>query len=222
MMVAFDYLNKPIDFFQNNIHILVLENKRIFTKILLAFENDNIEDYMIFSKDYQPFKFNKYCEFISNPICPRFDNKKLSLKINSYLENLLNDDYFEELSNFKNSLTQLALNLSKTNDFDFTFHSEIDAKSIIKLLDFSISTEEDDAALLLVRYITLAAKYLKTELFVIANLHLYFSDTDIDLIYKTLTLNKINLLLVECIKPTFPYEPQSIHIVDSDLCIIDN
>lgn len=221
MMVAFEYLSKELRFDNEPIHTLVIENKQLYTKVILSFENEIIDEIMTFSKDFKPFDFDKHCVYISNPVCPQTENRKLATKINSYLESLANNEYSEKLNEIKNSLTSLASELTRQNDFDFTFNDEIDTKSIIKLLEFSVSTQEDNPALTLVRYITLVSKYLKTQLFVIANLHLYFSKDDIEAIFKTLSFYNINLLLLECVSPTVISNGEVLHIIDNDLISIE-
>lgn len=222
MMVSFTYLNSPIEFEEDKIPVLVIENKKLFRDVLFSFLAEMQEEYFTFSKDYKPFEFNKLGYFISNPINLDFKNKKLMTKINSFLSLTVNNEFAEELVNVNQSIFTLADKLVSMSSFDLTYdETSVDAAALIKLLSFQINTNEQSLCELLISVILFMSKYLKTEVFVISNLYVYFSIEEISEIYKTLLLNHINLLIIEQNIPPHSQNYESVYIIDNDLCQID-
>ncbi len=222
MMISFTYLNSPIEFENDRVPVLVIENKKLFRDVLFSFTTETQEEYFTFSKDFKPFEFNKLGCFISNPINLDFNNKKLMTKINAFLSVNANNEFAAELANVNQSIFTLADKLVSLSSFDLTYdETSIDASSLIKLLSFQINSSDQSLCELLISFVLLLSKYLKTEVFVISNLYVYFSTEEIADIYKTLLLNHINLLVIEQNLPPHSYNYESVYIIDNDLCQID-
>ncbi len=222
MRICFSLLSTPMSFEQASVNTLVIENRTLFRKTVSQFEDNSYEESFIFSKDYTPFEFEKHGLYISNPILPEITNKKLLTKINTYLEKIACDEYSELLNEIKGNLTLLGQKLSRECDFDFEFNDDIDNTSIIKILDFKINNGIDNPAALLVRFMILISKYLKLSLFVVPNMHLYFEEIELAEIYRTLSLNEIKLLCIDQICGEKALDSEKYHIIDKDLCCIDN
>ena len=56
-MVSFTYLNSPIEFEEDKIPVLVIENKKLFRDVLFSFTTETQDEYFTFSKDFKPDKF---------------------------------------------------------------------------------------------------------------------------------------------------------------------
>ncbi len=176
----------------------------------------------MFSKNFIPFEFEGKGLYISNPLNPDINNKKLMAKINNYLEHVLEDDYYEILSKIKMDLSVLGNTLSRECDFDFEYNENIDTMSIIKLLEFKITKGTDNITEVLIRFILLVSKYLKVEIFVLPNMHLYFEANELAEMYRSFVLNGIKVLCLDCVSGQKALENELYHIVDNDLCCIDN
>lgn len=220
-MVSFKFLSNPIEFADGEFPVLVIENKRLFRNVICSFENDNEEEYFVFSKDYTPIKFSKYGLFISNVLNVDLESKKLLGKINSYMEETANDEFILELSSIKQNLLTLAEKLCSFCDFDCEYNCDISTSDIIKTLQFKIGKAENTPEELLIMYFKLISKYLKINLFVVKNLHLMFDENELAMIYQELGLNHINVISLECFEPESNFDFESFHIIDKDLCEID-
>lgn len=222
MMLHFDYLKNEIRFENSCVQLLVIENKELFRNVILAFSQENTESMFVFSKDFVPFEFSKQGFFIVNPLTVDWQNKKLMTKINAFLSNAANNDFGQEFAQIKSQLMEFAEKLGTFSDFDFEWCDDIDAASVIKLLQFKSNSCSQSLPEQFVTYILLINKYLQTNLFVAANLHMYFSDVELAEIYKTVALHHINLLVIEPSIPLKTNRLEQVHIVDKDLCDIDN
>ena len=222
MMIASEFFNNNIVLDESSINVLVIENKTLLRKIILGFDNDTIDETLVFSDNYNPIDFKKIGVFISDPLNISFDSRKLINKIFSYLEALSESEAIEKLSFAKESLYSLADELVQLDDYELCYEENLTALSIIKLLDFKINKEKMTSSEQLISYMKMISKYFGINLFVVQNLHMYYDDNEINKLYETVIINHLNLLVIESFQPNniLKYEKQI--IVDKDLCIIDN
>lgn len=221
MMFACEYLNNNVEFTDGVIPVLVIENKKIFRKILYSFCEGTVEELFTFSQDFKPFDFEKRGFFVANILELNFQNKKLTSKINSIMQQTAINDYSEDLVLIKAQLVQLFDKLNQDYDFEYDSSFEIDFPSILKLLQFNIDVSCRDLSELLVSYILLLNKYLNFDLFVLHSIYDYFDYDEIEKIFRTLKLYHIHVLVITSSKPKKISGFDEIHIIDSDLCLID-
>lgn len=221
MMLHFEYLKNEIVFDDGFIQLLAIENKELFRNTLLAFEHDDTKSLFVFSENSIPIEFSKLGYFILNPPVVDLQNKRLTSKINSFLCDAANNDFQQELAQLKSELMNFAEKLGAFCEFDIEWCDDIDALSVIKLFQFRINSNSQAPAELFVTYILLLNRYLKINFFIVANLHMYFSENELEEIYESLLLRHINLLAIEPSKPESVQACEKIHIVDADLCDID-
>ena len=222
MMLSYEYLNDTVKLSNGKIPVLVIENKKIFRQALRSFLDDTVEELFTFSQDFKPFDFNKRGFFISNVIDLDFQNKKLLNKINLLMQQTAVNECCEDLASIQTLLINLFDKLNEMYDFEYDSNFEIDYSSILKLFQFNIDTSLRELPELLISYIILLNKYLKFDLFVLHSLYDFFDDNELEGIYETLSLSHINVLILSSSKPRHISKFEEIHILDSDLCIIDS
>lgn len=206
---------------EEQVSVLVLENKKMFRDVLHSFTLGSEDDVFTFSEDFKPFEFAKKGFFIADPINPDLNNKKVINKINDYLTSVAVDEYPQETARINADIVDLAEKLLSFSDFEFTYDNcDVDALSIIKMLSFHLDCCDQSPCEVLVSYLILLNKYLKYNFFVIANMHIYFSVDELEKMYETLRLNHISLLLTEQ-SLAENCDCENVFIVDSDLCLID-
>lgn len=221
-MLSYEYLNDTVNLDSECIPVLVIENKKVFRKILRSFYDNTIDEVFTFSHEFTPFEFSKKGYFIPNVLDLEFQNKKLSSKINSLMCQTAMSEFDAELSAIRSQILSLFDKLNQIYDFEFDSQFDVDYSAILKLLDFKIDTSLHTCAELLVSYILLLNKYLKYDLFVIHSLSNYFDSDEVEYIFKTLKLNHINILSVCSSVPDKISPLEKLYILDSDLCFIDN
>jgi CRISPR type II-A-associated protein Csn2 len=75
----------------------------------------------------------------------------------------------------------------------------------------------------LLDFILLTKKYSSVKCFVLLNLHNYFDLSELEIFYKELTYQNINLLVIENKKCFETLYAEKVYIVDEDMCeIIEN
>jgi CRISPR type II-A-associated protein Csn2 len=122
----------------------------------------------------------------------------------------------------KAKLIEFAKSLATNCEFEIDYNPEIDVSGLLKLLAFKVNKEGLSSAEQLIMYLKLVARYLKTDLFFIQNLHLFYSKEEIEGIYDDILLNQLNLVILENYQEKYVLMNEKYLIVDNDLCIIDN
>ena len=222
MRAKFSYMDECIEIGDGVFSVLVIENKKLYREVLSSFLTSCEEDYFVFSENFKPFEFPKDGCFISDPIFVDLNSRKLLGKLDSYMQQTANDEFAEETAEVKAAVARLADKLATFCDFDCDYSDETDTSAIIKLIDFRFSAESDSVLQNFADFLKLSAKYLKTKVFVAANICLYFSPDEISSLLKDLSLEHINLLMVENTAPKAPRDGEKVYIVDDDLCVIDD
>ncbi len=220
MMVTLKDLNLEFKFNEVNFQTLAIENNSLYRQVIHSFENNSIDDMLVFSKNYAPFEFSKKGIFLPDIINPDINNKKLLAKIIARLENIVNDVYFEQLTSLKSEIIKFADILVTESDFDVDYNYEIDFKGLTKLIDLRLENKEEAFAENFIRYLCLFNQYLGTSLFAVSGLHLIFDKNELDEIFETLKLNNISVLCIEGYAPENISDFEKICIIDRDLCII--
>ncbi len=222
MKCLFKLSDEPINFEKSCVHTLIIENKKLLRNVLTSFEFGDSEEYFVFSENFTPFDFDKKGFFIGNVLNVDLNNKKLSTKINGYLEKIANEELYVELSEVKSALLNLGDALSDFTDYEFSFKQDFDALSVVKFLDFTLCRDEYTEEEIFLKFISLLAKYLGIKVFVTSNLFLYFDKEELKQIFEIFALNNIFILDIEGYNPDCLKECCDYHIIDNDLCSIDS
>lgn len=219
--LAFGEYNKDFELTDEKVNVLVIENKPLFRKTILSFYMRESDELMTFSKNFEPFEFEKKGVFIPQAIDPNPDFKKLITIINKKAENLTNEQFPELFQTIRESLFLLGDGISEFFDYDFSYSKEITAASLVKLLSFKVNTESQGEAERIVKYLELMNTYCKTELFVFSGLALNFDNEELSRLFDSIKMKHFRVLLIE--PQAFHFgDKTSVHIIDNDFCCIDS
>lgn len=220
MMVNFDFLSTPINFVENKVNVLCVENQRLFRLICDSFINDQTEENkIIFSENYQPYK-------AKGNICVVFDYFRLSYssslikKIYEQIEKFCVRELPTETVQLKTHIVKYMESIVKAFDFDFDFNYDINIVELLKTVDFKPNLETNDILNVLLDYILILNKYVPQKCFVLLNLHLYYSEKELELFYKDIINNHINLLVIENKMSFNKCLQENIIVYDNDFCEI--
>lgn len=219
-MVSFDFLSKPIEFLNNKISVLYIENQSLYRKTVSALYGSSPEESnIIFSQNFNPINFKNNVCFVPNVFTVDFSTPFVK-KVYADLADYSNTYLFEDLAFLNSNIMFFLEKLSFSFDYDFDYNSQFDITDLLKIQSFKPSLNQDDLLSSLLDYIILTNKYTSPKCFVILNLHSCFSSSELEILYKELMYQNIKLLVIEGKKcfDTVPFE--QIYIVDEDMCEI--
>lgn len=222
MKMLYKYMSEPIDFENSPIVLLVIENKQLFRKTILSNYHNNVSELFVFSEDYKPIDFSKKIKFIDDILTFEFADKKLMAKVNASFEAMCNIKFFNEISQLKESCYSMCESLAEEYDFDFDFCNNLETASLIKLFAFVPRDDTESIMERLVRYFKLLNRYLGIKCFMLQNMHLYLTDTEIVQFLSSVKIHNICIVDIENHIPENISGLENLVIIDKDLCeIID-
>lgn len=219
--LAFGEYGKDFELTDDKVNILVIENKPLFRKVIHSFYSKTSDELMTFSKNFEPFEFEKSGVFVPDFMNPEPDWKKLLTIISKRAERLVNEQFFELFQKTKENIFLLGEVISESFNYDFLYCDDIPAMSLVKLLNFKINTEELNEAERILKYLELMSEYCKANLFVLSGLSINFNNEELLCLFDSMVVKHFRVLLIE--PQSFSFGKNvSLHIIDEDLCCIDS
>lgn len=223
MMIAHPMFDIPIEFVENKINVLVIENKRVFVKMIsdLISQKEQGDGDFVLSKNFIPIPISKNMEIINNIFSINPNDKKILTGIYSQLEKeAFSSDFYintnEQIINLKRYIKELV----DTSNLNLTYNEEINISSLLKLTDVKIEYEEISLLDRVVEYMDVLMEYSRINCFVFVNIKAFFTDEEMISIYRHCFYKKINILLIESRYMDKKLEDEKIYILDEDLCFI--
>lgn len=221
MKLAYPVLNKSIDFSENNVNVLIIENAHELRRLISCVKSqiEGCDGELVLSETGTILELCKAAVLVTDPFSLDFSSRKVLAKINQEACNTASV-YSEEFQVIMNNINALALTLGNSLGFEVSFDALEDYEEIIKLMGFHIDAEALSFPEQVLEYISLYRNLLKKSLFVFYNLKACFSEEELSLFYKCALYRKLNILLIEDCQRKVIEEYENIIIVDKDLCII--
>ena len=224
MNLVYDNPYFDIEFEENLINIITIENQNTFRKIsadIFSQSCGNFGGFKLSELD-KALSFNKYIDVIWNPFSVSCRDKKILTGVYNELVSQSGLAYLierEELINAYNKYLEL---ITRMSSFALGYTPDIDIKMLFKLADVHIIEEVDDAELVdrLINYLKAMHKICGIELFIFLGLKNYFTDEDIAEFYKSCLYEKIHVLSIESTYRK-SLQCEKMMIIDKDDCIIE-
>ena len=198
MIFQYKGFNFKIDFEEKNIVSLIVENKRVYRKIVEDLVNNlNIEDGNIIlsrnNKLIMPEKeFFVFLDYFNFDI-----NKFETLEIKEILK-----DY---------------INKMVENNYSLKFEDDLDVSQILKA--FSIKFERSEDLLLnLFEWLKILNEVLGYEIFFFINLENFLSEDELLEFSKFILYNKYKVVFLENFYRNKLFDDDSLIVIDNDLC----
>lgn len=219
MIFQYKGFNFKINFEEKNIFSLIVENKKIYRKIIEdLINNTGVEDgNIILSKnnklivpEKEIFVFLDYFNFDIN--------KFVLNKYYKELKNLSENEFLNETLEIKEILLGYINKLTE-NNYSLKFDDDLDISQILK--EFSIKFEKSEELLLnLFEWVKILNEILGYEIFFFINLGSFLSNNELLEFSKFMLYNKYKVVFLENFSRNKLSDNDNIIIIDNDLCEI--
>ena len=219
MIFQYKGFNFKINFEEKNIFSLIVENKKIYRKIIEnLINNTGVEDgNIILSKnnklivpEKEIFVFLDYFNFDIN--------KFVLNKYYKELKNLSENEFLNETLEIKEILLGYINKLTE-NNYSLKFDDDLDISQILKA--FSIKFEKSEELLLnLFEWVKILNEILGYEIFFFINLGNFLSNNELLEFSKVMLYNKYKGVFLENFSRNKLSDNDNIIIIDNDLCEI--
>ena len=219
MMFQYKGFNFKIDFENKSIFSLIIENKKLYRKVIDDLINNiNIDDgNIILAKnnklivpEKEIFVFSDYFNFDVN----KFVLNKYYKELKNLSENEFFDETLEIKEVFRNYITKLI-----ENDYPIKLEEDLDISQILKAFGIKFQRNED-LLLNLFEWLKILNELLGYEIFFFINLENFLSDNELIEFSKFILYNKYKVVFLENFNRNKLFDEDNLIIIDNDLCEI--
>lgn len=219
MIFQYQGFNFKIDFENKSIFSLIIENKKLYRKIIEDLINNiSIDDgNIILSKNNKLIVPEKEIFVFSDYF--NFDVNKFVLnKYYKELKNLSENDFFDETVEIKEVLRNYVTKLVE-NEYSIKLEEDLDISQILKAFGVKFQRNED-LLLNLFEWIKILNELLGYEIFFFINLENFLSDDELVEFSKFILYNKYKVVFLENFNRNKLFDNDNLIIIDNDLCEI--
>lgn len=219
MIFQYKGFNFKIDFEDKSIFSLIIENKKLYRKVIEDLINNiSIDDgNIILSKNNKLIVPEKEIFVFSDYF--NFDVNKFVLnKYYKELKNLSENDFFDETVQIKEVLRNYVTKLVE-NEYSIKLEEDLDISQILKAFGVRFQRNED-LLLNLFEWIKILNELLGYEIFFFINLENFLSDDELVEFSKFILYNKYKVVFLENFNRNKLFDDDNLIIIDNDLCEI--
>jgi len=219
MIFQYKGFNFKIDFEDKSIFSLIIENKKLYRKVIEDLINNiSIDDgNIILSKNNKLIVPEKEIFVFSDYF--NFDVNKFVLnKYYKELKNLSENDFFDETVEIKEVLRNYVTKLVE-NEYSIKLEEDLDISQILKAFGVKFQRNED-LLLNLFEWIKILNELLGYEIFFFINLENFLSDDELVEFSKFILYNKYKVVFLENFNRNRLFDDDNLIIIDNDLCEI--
>ena len=219
MIFQYQGFNFKIDFENKSIFSLIIENKKLYRKIIEDLINNiSIDDgNIILSKNNKLIVPEKEIFVFSDYF--NFDVNKFVLnKYYKELKNLSENDFFDETLEIKEVLRNYVTKLVE-NEYSIKLEEDLDISQILKAFGIKFQRNKD-LLLNLFEWIKILNELLGYEIFFFINLENFLSNDELVEFSKFILYNKYRVVFLEHFNRNKLFDDDNLIIIDNDLCEI--
>jgi CRISPR-associated protein, csn2 family len=219
MIFQYKGFNFKIDFEDKSIFSLIIENKKLYRKVIedlinnISIDDGNIilsENNKLIVPEKEIFVFSDYFNFDVN--------KFVLNKYYKELKNLSENDFFDETLEIKEVLRDYVTKLVE-NEYSIKLEEDLDISQILKAFGVKFQRNED-LLLNLFEWIKILNELLGYEIFFFINLENFLSDDELVEFSKFILYNKYRVVFLENFNRNKLFDNDNLIIIDNDLCEI--
>lgn len=219
MILCHPQIETVIDFAQEGVPTLVIENQSFFRALLtdLYAQKDGMDGSFILSDNGKTLSIGSAAEVIDNCFRFQLNSKPLLNKIASAMEQLaVNEAFFLKTSELLQHLEQYMEELAFAFDCDIVCE-RCTVAGVVKAMGVTLRDEYEDPLERLVDYMELVREFDRDKLFILVNLRCFFNDEEMERFLKTTAEHGYRVLLLDSTdREKLPHERRT--TIDIDLC----
>ena len=219
MIFQYKGFNFKIDFEDKSIFSLIIENKKLYRKVIedlinnISIDDSNIilsKNNKLIVPEKEIFVFSDYFNFDVN--------KFVLNKYYKELKNLSENEFFDETVEIKEALRNYVTKLIE-NEYSVKLEEDLDISQILKAFGVKFQRNED-LLLNLFEWIKILNELLGYEIFFFINLENFLSDDELVEFSKFILYNKYRVVFLENFNRNRLFDDDNLIIIDNDLCEI--
>ena len=222
MKIKLYFFEEFIDLEVGKLYTIIIENRKIlydFEKYLFnEFEGNN--SYLLLMDNNKIIDHKKNIYFLSNFYDMDLNNKKNLLALYKQIKVNHNDELKERFEQLTSNINEFLEFMNFESGFDLTFDSNILMDDVFKLGDLRFNNENDSLFNTLISYLEIINNLFNIEVFIVEELHKYFSNDDLIKAINELKYYGIILINIEKDNNFEGFVDEIRNYIDIDYCTI--
>ena len=208
-------------FRENTTVELLIDSADIFRTFVTLLWNQytTSEDFIVFSEGDKEIRLDKSGDIILDPLQIDVNNRRIITKIHQEIIQDSLDNRQEQLSVLLTQMERFIIDSCERSEYLLTYDTTPNMGELLKLFNVHVDNTDMDMQSRIIAYVKLVHRVLNVSLFVFVNIKSFFSDEILEMIFRTLNYEKVNILLIER-HETPCLANQTRIIIDKDACVI--
>lgn len=211
-----------IEYDENHIPFIVVENRKEYRNLLVDIkkQKEGLDGELLISNDLKNISF-KNIDIINDYSNDNLNTKTLLSKLSTLIEMELNNEkYVEDLININSVLQCILFEIIGELPYEIEVNDSLIIKDLVKQFNpHFCGVDTDDLKDALLKYMMASRDLLGTKLFILRDLKLSFSSSEVEEIYKCFFYEKLNVVVLQSEK-VYSNSNEILVTVDDDLCVI--
>lgn len=217
-----ELLDENIKFVEGKVNVLEINNKDLYNKLVYRLNrkinmDEDFDDIYLY-EDEKEIAISKHCNLVYD-LFNIFSNQTKILK--SFYEDIVKEyNYTNEEQDRITLQKPLIKSIKKIlveYDYELSVKEIIDIKDLLKVLDVKFDYNHyDNPFENILLLIDLISNFKISKVLILINAKCFFSEKELEEIYKMITYKKVNVLLVEFYKAQLNKECENKVLIDED------
>jgi CRISPR-associated protein Csn2 len=223
MRLVYTEYNITVNFEENQICVLYLENPRCFTRAVqdLWLQQQGKKGAWILSEADKELPIDKSMESIINPLATDSNDRRILKKLYQDMTQDMQEKYLNCFTEVNAKMTDFINQLMEEQPYPLEMCMNPDISDLFKIYDVHFDTASSEFCEQLISYMKIWHQVGKVECFAFVNLKSYLSDTEYAAFCKQIFYEKIHVILIEsCYLEQKKFDFESVKIIDENLCEI--
>lgn len=223
MKLSHPFLSYPIEFSEDKINVLVIENQKALTQFVteLLSQLSGCDGNFIISDELKLLPIDKHLEVIVDFFAIDINQRKLHNKLYNMIKNIaVSEKYYIETLEFNTCLHEYICTLLQELPYPLIFTEDPDFIGLYKYLEIRFDSDKLGIMDILVDYMEAMESFLGVSCFVFVNIKTYLESNELQTLYKEIRYRKKRVLLLESTIREDRFQDEVIRIIDKDLCEI--
>lgn len=222
MKMKLYFFEEFIDLEVGKLYTIIIENRKIlydFEKYIFN-EFEGNSDYLLLMDNNKIIDHKKNIYFLSNFYDMDLNNKKNLLALYKQIKVNHNDELKERFEQLTSNINEFLEFINFESVFDLTFDGNILIDDVLKLGDLRFNNENDDLFNSFISYLEIINNLFNINVFIVEELHKYFSNDDLIKAINELKYYGIILINIEKDNNFEGFVDEIRNYIDIDYCTI--
>ncbi|NLE24387.1 MAG: type II-A CRISPR-associated protein Csn2 [Clostridiaceae bacterium] len=212
-----------INFEENSINVIVIEDPTVFTQWIVEFlgQASGLDGKFVLSENSKEIKISQAVEVITDPFGMQINSRKVLSKLYTEMESDATDaEMLIKTRTIECTLINYIQELASMRSYPISYLLDVSLPALFKAMELKLDEDCDTLTEKLDTYIKIVHSMLGIRCLMLVNFSTFLCDSDMKRLIESAFYNKVYLLLFENRKPAYTIPGEKIYVLDKDHCEI--